>query len=59
MIEVKWKSDRGYYLMDMSCFAHEQEVVVMDGASFVVEDVLEKSGSDESEFKVVLRHALI
>ena len=41
MIEVKWKSDRGYYFMDMSSFSFEQEVVIMDGASFVVENVQE------------------
>jgi hypothetical protein len=41
MIEVQWKSDRGYYLMDMSSFSFEQEVVIMDGASFTVENVEE------------------
>ena len=37
LIEVKWKSDRGYYFLDMSSFSHEKEIVIMDGASFVVE----------------------
>ena len=37
LIEVKWKSDRGYYYLDMSSFSHEKEIVIIDGASFVVE----------------------
>ena len=36
LFEIMWKGDEGYYLMDMSAFPDEKEVLLYDGSRFEV-----------------------
>ena len=36
LFEIEWKSTKGYYLMDMSAFPDEKEVLLQDGSKFEV-----------------------
>ena len=48
LLKIKWQHDRQFYLMDMSSYKHEQEVLILDGKKFIVtgykEDVCKKCG---------------
>ena len=36
MFEILWKKNHNYYLMDMSAFPDEKEVLLVDGSKFEV-----------------------
>ena len=36
LFQIMWKSDEDYYVMDMSAFPEEQEVLLLDGSKFFV-----------------------
>ena len=36
LFEIMWRSKYSYYLMDMSAFPDEKEVLLVDGAEFEV-----------------------
>ena len=47
LFEIMWKDRFGYYVMDMSAFPHEREVLLVDGSKFSVMSVdqtFDKSG---------------
>ena len=39
LFEIMWKSTTNYYVMDMSAFPEEQEILLQDGKSFFVVSV--------------------
>ena len=41
LLKIFWNHNRHFYLMDMSSYAHEQEVLLLDGKKFVVTDYQE------------------
>lgn len=40
LFEILWKKDHSYYVMDMSPFPEEKEVLLFDGSKFEVLDVV-------------------
>ena len=36
LFEIQWKSNEDYYIMDISAFPDEKEVLLMDGTTFEV-----------------------
>ena len=39
LFQIMWKSKYNYYVMDMSAFPEEQEILLMDGSKFFVVSV--------------------
>ena len=39
LFQIMWKSEYGYYVMDMSAFPEEQEILLVDGNKFFVVSV--------------------
>ena len=51
LFEIMWKNEKSYYLMDMSAFPDEKEVLLVDGSKFEVisvETTQDKDGKSEN-----------
>ena len=51
LFEIMWKRSYGYYLMDMSAFPDEKEVLLVDGSKFEVisvETTKDKDGNSSN-----------
>ena len=51
LFEIMWKNELSYYLMDMSAFPDEKEVLLTDGSKFEVisvETTQDKDGNTEN-----------
>ena len=58
IFEIMWKYAHGYYVMDMSAFPDEQEVLLFDGSRFEVVSVTQTQHKGEVLNVIVLKFEL-
>ena len=55
LFEIIWKSDIDYFLMDMSAFPDEAEVLLYDGEQFEVVSVDQSDKNGKPFYTIVLK----
>ena len=54
LFQIMWKKTTGYYVMDMSAFPDEKEVLIMDGIKFEVLSIEKTTKSNNEPLNIIV-----